>query len=44
MYNTYIKVKLDKQAVEKIIKKYKVKTLEEYVNLKLNQDLLTALG
>ena len=39
MYNQTIKVKYDRGIVDAIIKKIKVRNLEEYVNLKLKEEL-----
>lgn len=39
MYNQNIKVKLDRGIVEAILKKLKMRNLEEYVNIKLSQEL-----
>lgn len=39
MYNQTIKVKYDRGIVDAIMKKIKVRNLEEYVNLKLKEEL-----
>lgn len=39
MYNQTIKVKYDHGIVDAIMKKIKVRNLEEYVNLKLKEEL-----
>ena len=39
MYNQTIKVKYDRSIVDAIMKKIKVRNLEEYVNLKLKEEL-----
>ena len=39
MYNQNIKIKMDRGIVEAILKKLKVKNLEEYINNKLKEEL-----
>lgn len=39
MYNQSVKVKYDRGIVDAILKKLKIRTLEEYINLKLSQEL-----
>lgn len=39
MYNQTIKVKYDRGIIDAIMKKIKVRNLEEYVNLKLKEEL-----
>ena len=39
MYNQSVKVKYDRGIVDAILKKLKIRNLEEYINLKLSQEL-----
>ena len=39
MYNQNIKIEYDRGIVDAILKKLKIRNLEEYVNLKLSQEL-----
>ena len=39
MYNQSIKVKYDRSIVNAILKKLKIRNLEEYINLKLSEEL-----
>jgi hypothetical protein len=39
MYNQNIKVKYNRSIVDAILKKLKIRNLEEYINLKLSQEL-----
>lgn len=39
MYNQNIKVKYSRGIVDAILKKLKIRNLEEYINLKLSQEL-----
>jgi len=40
MYNTNLKIKLDKVIVDALMKNLKFRNLEEYVNEKLKNDLM----
>lgn len=40
MYNTNLKVKLDKVIVDALMKKLKFRSLEEYLNSNLQKDLM----
>ena len=39
MYNQNIKVKYNRSIVDAILKNLKIRNLEEYINLKLSQEL-----
>ncbi len=39
MYNINLKIKIDKEIVAGILKKVKTRTLEEYVNKKLKEEI-----